>query len=407
MHAPRISLIAALLQLPLLAQIPGVVIDPSTVQTSGPLQAAADAPAVRMDPVAALQGVKPTLEVPIRNLTNVRGLLPHLLTGVGIVTALPGTGSSDRITRQAVLNFINANNLQATPADITGGNVALVSLTASLPAFATENATIEVQVQSLSDALSLRGGTLLRAELRGVDGQTYVVAQGSVIVGNIAASGNNASVKVNPSVSGICKTGLVVRPMESSYFSETGALELQLRNPSVSDSLAVTQQIRKVLEKDPFEIETVDSGLIRIQFPDKLRTPSNALDVLYRIGRESVAVEGPSTVVIDQTSGVIIAGAGVMISPCVVGLSDLTISVVNDEDVVQPNPFANGDTARVGRTHIEVKGDHTDLKPLAGGTTVGDLLQNLRSLGLTPAQLLTVFTELDRGHYLHAKLEVR
>ena len=45
--------------------------------------------------------------------------------------------------------------------------------------------------------------------------------------------------------------------------------------------------------------------------------------------------------------------------------------------------------------------------PLAGGTTVGDLLQNLRSLGLTPAQLLTVFTELDRGHYLHARLEVR
>ena len=50
-----------------------------------------------------------------------RGLLPHLLTGVGIVTALPGTGSSDRLTRQAVLNFINANNIKATPADITGG----------------------------------------------------------------------------------------------------------------------------------------------------------------------------------------------------------------------------------------------------------------------------------------------
>ena len=223
------------------SQIPSVVIDPSTVQTpAAPLQAAADAPAVRIDPVAALQGVRPSLEVPIRNLTNVRGLLPHLLTGVGIVTALPGTGSSDRLTRQAVLNFINANNIKATPADITGGNVALVSLTASLPAFTTENATIEVQVQSLSDALSLRGGTLLRAELRGVDGQTYVVAQGSVIVGNIAASGTNASVKVNPSVSGIVKTGLVVRPMESSYFSETGALELQLRSPSVADRRKLT-----------------------------------------------------------------------------------------------------------------------------------------------------------------------
>ena len=264
-----------------------------------------------------------------------------------------------------------------------------------------------MQAQSLSDATALRGGTLLRAELRGVDGLTYAIAQGQVIVSSISASGSNASVKTNPSVSGIVKNGIVIRPMESNYFSEAGALELQLRNPSVADALAITQRVQKELANDPYEIETVDSGLIRIQFPDKLRTSTNALDVLYRIGRMSVPVESPSTIVVDQTSGVVIAGAGVLISPCVVGLSDLTISVINDEDVVQPNPFANGDTARIGRTHIEVKGEHSELKPLAGGTTVGDLLQNLRSLGLTPAQLLTVFLELDRGHYLHAKLEVR
>ncbi|GDY03553.1 flagellar P-ring protein 1 [Planctomycetota bacterium] len=385
--------------LPLAAQAP---VDTSTVQTL-----TNDAGPVRVDPMAGIANMGAPVEVPIRNITNVRGLLPHMLTGIGIITGLPATGSSDRLTRQAILNFINANNMKASIAEINGGNIALVSLTATLPAFATENASIEVQAQSLSDATALRGGTLLRAELRGVDGLTYAIAQGQVIVSSISASGSNASVKTNPSVSGIVKNGIVIRPMESNYFSEAGALELQLRNPSVADALAITQRVQKELANDPYEIETVDSGLIRIQFPDKLRTSTNALDVLYRIGRMSVPVESPSTIVVDQTSGVVIAGAGVLISPCVVGLSDLTISVINDEDVVQPNPFANGDTARIGRTHIEVKGEHSELKPLAGGTTVGDLLQNLRSLGLTPAQLLTVFLELDRGHYLHAKLEVR
>ena len=44
MHTLRFALTAALLHMPLLAQIPSVVIDPSTVQTpAAPLQAAADA----------------------------------------------------------------------------------------------------------------------------------------------------------------------------------------------------------------------------------------------------------------------------------------------------------------------------------------------------------------------------
>ena len=34
-------------------------------------------------------------------------------------------------------------------------------------------------------------------------------------------------------------------------------------------------------------------------------------------------------------------------------------------------------------------------------------MQNLRSLGLTPAQLVAVFQALDNGHFLQAELEVR
>jgi flagellar basal body P-ring protein FlgI len=39
----------------------------------------------------------------------------------------------------------------------------------------------------MTDASSLRGGELLRAELKGVDGQTYVVAQGAVTVAGYTA----------------------------------------------------------------------------------------------------------------------------------------------------------------------------------------------------------------------------
>ena len=111
---------------------------------------------------------------------------------------------------------------------------------------------------------------------------------------------------------------------------------------------------------------------------------------------------------IDQVSGTVLAGEGVLISPCVVGLSELTIAIVNEEDVVQPNPLAQGTTERVGRSRVEVQQDNTELQQVGGsGATVSELLANLKTLGLTPAQLVSVFQALDQGGFLHAQLEVR
>ena len=343
----------------------------------------------------------------IRDITRLNGVMPHLLNGLGVVTGLASTGSSDRATRQAILNFIRDHDLNIPIADVVGGNTALVSITASLPPFAKQGQPLPVKVQTIGDATSLRGGDLLRAELRGVDNLCQAVAQGPVLVGGFAAQGTNASVQKNLSTTGWVNDGIVVRDMPSSFFSESGALELQVQRPSAFNAAAIAEGIRKVLAADGCTVRPVDTTLVRIELPEPARTNEAAIAILNRIGEVRVRVENPAKVVVDQSSGTVLAGEGVLISPCVVGLTDLTISVVNEEDVVQPNPFGTGDTARVGRTRIEVKGDHTDLKPVAGGATVADLLQNLRALGLTPAQLVSVFAALDAGGFLHATLEVR
>ena len=128
---------------------------------------------------------------------------------------------------------------------------------------------------------------------------------------------------------------------------------------------------------------------------------------LNLIGDVRVAVENPTKVLIDQVSGTVLAGEGVLISPCVVGLSELTISVSEAPIASQPNAFGQGTTERLGRTSLEVQTNNTDLKKVGGGATVADLLTNLKVLGLTPAQLVSVFQALDQGGFLHATLEVR
>lgn len=344
----------------------------------------------------------------IRDISKPHAGVPHHLTGIGVITGLSDTGSTDRSTLLAISNFLKANGLDHSVSDVSSGGTALVSLTAELLPFAKEGGRIPVKVQVIGDATSLRGGELLRAELRGVDGETYVVAQGPLDPGGFSFHGNNASVQVGLSTSAnISSGGYVVRDMKSSFYSESGALELRVNNPTPFNAESIAEGARQALANEKVKVSPVDPSLVRIVVPQDQRTHANALRLLNIVGNVRVEVENPVRVVIDQSTGTVIAGEGLLISPCVIALTDLTVSVVQDEEVVQPGAFSNGDSERIGRTRIDVQTSSTDLKPVRGGATVADLLQNLNALGLTTNQLIAVFLALKKDNFLHAELQVR
>lgn len=404
----RLLALLLLLHTSLLAQ------DPTPSET-GP--APAPASAAPQEPAGNAGGVQPVVHTPsgemvlsprIRNITRLHNSMPHQLVGIGIVTGLANTGSSDRGTRQAILNVVRQLGLNLTIADVVGGTTSLVTLTCTLPPFSKQGQAIDVKCEVMTDSTSLRGGELLRAELKGVDGQTYVVAQGALVVSGYTAGGATASVTKNTNTTGwVPNGGLVIREEPSSFYSESGALELQLLNPSPYNAASVAAGIKTTLDGTLAKVAAVDTALVRIELPEDERTDENAIRILNLIGNTRVAVENPAKVMIDQASGTVLAGEGVLISPCVVGLSDLTIAIVNEEEVSQPNAFAQGETQRVGRSRVDVLDKSAPLSKLGGGATVSELLGNLKTLGLTPPQLVSVFQALDQGGFLHATLEVR
>ncbi|MFK7738706.1 MAG: flagellar basal body P-ring protein FlgI [Planctomycetota bacterium] len=360
-------------------------------------------------PVRFDSGGQTVLSPRIRNITKLANSMPHYLSGIGLVTGLAQTGSSDRATRQAIVNYIQRLGLNTPITDITSGTTALVSLSCELPPFAKEGMALDVRVKVMTDATSLRGGTLETAELQGVDGQVYVVAAGKLTVAGFSASGQNASVQKNPNANAnLLNGGLVVREENTSFYSESGALELTLLNPSPYNSLSIANGINTALAGVAAKVESVDPAMVRILLPASQRTNENAQRLLGMIGNVRVPVQNPAKVVVNQVSGTVLAGEGVLISPCVVGISELTIAIVEEDFISQPLPFANGQTSPVGRTRVEAETNSTDLQPIGGGgATVSDLLQNLKTLGLTPAQLVSVFEALDQGGFLHADLEVQ
>ena len=353
-------------------------------------------------------------KVPVRNLTRLHGAMNNTISGIGIVTGLNKTGSGDRSTRQATANFIRRYGMNVSEADLTSGAVALVSVSAELPPFAHVGRTLTVSVRSLGDALSLEGGFLEPVELAYYDGPNsivYATASGTVSTGGFAAGGSTATVSRNNPTSGIVARGAtVVRALSPELLSEAGDLQLNLLSPSLRTAHNIVAGVDRVLGDGGIAAFVQDEALVRIVMPEEKRDRQQVLRALALIRDIQVKVEHPNKVVIHQNTGTIIAGAGVQISPCVVAMSDLTISVVSEQDVVQPPPGINnpGTTERVDRSVVEVQ--TSDKEPVAlpgGGATVEQLAENLQSLRLTPRHLIEVFKHLDAGGYLHAPLEVR
>ncbi|MCC5768970.1 flagellar basal body P-ring protein FlgI, partial [Klebsiella pneumoniae] len=107
---------------------------------------------------------------------------------------LPGTGEQSPFTEQSFRTMLSNFGINMPPGMKSQiKNVAAVAVHAELPAFSKPGQTIDITVSSMGSAKGLRGGTLLQTFLKGLDGNVYAVAQGSLIVSGLGAEGADGS----------------------------------------------------------------------------------------------------------------------------------------------------------------------------------------------------------------------
>ena len=150
----------------------------------------------------------------IKEIASVQGVRSNPLVGYGIVVGLDGTGdqtTSTPFTAQSIAAMLQQMGVTVPAgASMQLKNVAAVMVTAQLPPFAQPGQTLDVNVSSLGNAKSLRGGTLIATPLKGADGQIYALAQGNLIVGGAGASAAGSKVQINHLAAGRVPEGATV-----------------------------------------------------------------------------------------------------------------------------------------------------------------------------------------------------
>ena len=187
--------------------------------------------------------------VRLKDLGHFDGVRKNQLIGYGIVVGLDGTGDSDRasFTPQALEAMLSRLGVRVDKRQLALRNVAAVTVTAELPAFARPGTQLDVSVSSIGDARSLVGGTLLMTPLLGANGETYVVAQGAVSVGSETERRDvSRSFRGGLNAGRIARGGLVEREVPVAL-GNGGVLQFTLHRPDFRTAANLAEAVNRSL----------------------------------------------------------------------------------------------------------------------------------------------------------------
>jgi len=343
----------------------------------------------------------------IKDLAMISGARDNQLAGYGLVAGLAGDGDKNPAqTLQTFANLLQRYGLTIPATTISAKNVAIVMVTADIPAFAKPGSRLDVVVSSIGDAKSLAGGVLIQTPLLGADNKVYAVAQGTLSIGGLSGSGGDAGggasvTKNHPTVGTIINGALVERSIPAMIVSDEH-LELLLRDPDFTSASRVASALNA---KFPCSSVAVDSTTVRVGIP-KTWTDSS-VDFISEIESVEIMPDVPARVIINERTGTIVATARIHISNCAVSHGNVTISIASTQDVSQPNALSQGTTKVTSHTDVAIKEDKGSFVTLPELPTVEKVAAALNALGVTPRDMMAMFEAMKQAGALQAELIMR
>jgi flagellar P-ring protein FlgI len=367
---------------------------------AAPARAAA-APAVAAPAAPTHGGVRR-----IKEVAGIQGVRPNQLVGYGLVVGLDGTGdqtTSAPFTSQSLAAMLQQMGVTVPPGTaMQVRNVAAVMVTATLPAFAQPGQAIDVNVSSMGNAKSLRGGMLVATPLKGVDGQVYAMAQGSLIVGGAGASQGGASVQINHLSAGRVPEGATVERSVPTPFARGEFVQFDLR----SNDFATAREMARVINANKGEgvAQALDGRVVRVRMPTD---PDARVSFIADVENLPVTLAAPAArVVINARTGSVVMNQAVTLAACAVAHGSLSVTISSTPVISQPNPLSNGQTAVAEKTDIAVSQQGGALVQLPAGAQLADVVKALNALGATPQDLLAILQAMKSAGALNAELEV-
>ena len=344
----------------------------------------------------------------IKEVAAVQGVRSNQLTGYGLVVGLDGTGDQTTqmpYTTQSVANYLQQLGITLPDnraSQLQLKNVAAVIITAQLPAFAQPGQQLDVNVSSMGNAKSLKGGTLVATPLRGADGEIYALAQGNMVVGGAGASAAGSKVQINHLSAGRVPNGAQVERSVPSPLLDGDSVNLDLNAVDFQTARRVAQAIDRKLGTGT--ARAMDGRTVQVRAPTDANARVNFIAELEELTLE--ASTPAAKVVINARTGSIVLNQAVTLGPCAIAHGNLSVTISSAPVISQPAPLSGGRTVVAEQASIQIKQEPGTMIQVPAAPLLADVVRALNSLGATPQDLLAILQAIKASGALNAELEV-
>ncbi len=334
----------------------------------------------------------------IKDIVYFEGVRENMLIGYGLVVGLNGTGDNLKnsvFTEKGLTDFLEKLGVNTRGANLKTKNVAAVTVTATLPAFSRAGSKIAVDVSTIGDAKSLKGGMLLATPLLGADGEVYALAQGQISIGAKPADDPTKPLVINPTAGYVANGAIIEREIDFAL-EDMSKINLALKNPDISTARSIETAVNAALRN---KIATArDPGTVTIQVPEKYS--SNVVGFLADIENVTVYPDTVAKIVIDESTGTIVIGENVKVSNVAIAQGNLIVKVSEDKDFLYNIGMLGKDKPKSSKPGEEIA-------IMKETTKLSDLVQGLNMLGVKPKDLVAILKSIRQAGALQAEIETR
>lgn len=339
----------------------------------------------------------------IKDLAGVQGVRSNQLVGYGLVVGLPGTGEkSSKFTEQAFATMLRNFGINIPVGEkLKIKNVAPVAITAELKPFTKVGQKIDITVSAIGEAKSLRGGELLQTFLKGVDGNVYALAQGSLVVGGLGAEGADGSkVVINTPTVGRISNGAIVEREVKSPFSQGDTITFNLYQSDFTTAKRMADIINNLVGPDTATL--LDATSVQVLAPRDISQRVSYLSTLENL--EFEPARSSAKIIVNSRTGTIVIGQDVRLLPTAITHGGISVTISENKEVSQPNAFAGGETQVVDNSTINITQEDSRMFKFDAGVSLNDLVRAVNEVGLAPGDLMAILEALKQAGALQGEL---
>ena len=349
-------------------------------------------------------GAKKAAATTVQDLVRIKGLERNVLTGMGIVVGLNGTGDKSKDSYIAARPYAellkNLGNPVLSLDELAKADAyAVVEVSIEIPPTgAREGDRFDVTVSTLFNAKSLAGGKLIVSPLRLPRPDAPELLPMAFAEGAIVVEGLNAR-------SGVIRGGgQMLQDIRTNPVTRAGTMTLVLKDQyagyPVATLIAGAINDEFVVDGRNSLATAEDSKNVKILLPGADRSsPAQFIATLMTIPIDPSLIQTEARIVINEKQGIILVTGNVEVGPVGITHKGLTITSITPPPVPTPEEPQVETSRWTGL-------DTTD-KSSRNSTRLVELLEAFKQLNVPVADQIAIIHELRKTGALHAEIVTR